>query len=186
MTPELYEAIGQLVHEAGETFYKEATNASYTRTWDDISELDREACRQIGKAVLTYWIKQADAIPLWFRRDYLRQAINRERKLRAVAENLADTVTTYFNKRGVAHAERKGNEDIAAMADALSDYGYQRGKFPPTLPTPIAWKERSASFHQLDVALDALTRIMTKAAELDDQTIVQLARRAIVTIQGER
>lgn len=50
---------------------------------------------------------------------------------------------------------------------------------------PFAHGER-ASFHQLDIALDALTRIMTKAAELDDQTIARIVRRAIVTIQGER
>jgi len=54
-----------------------------------------------------------------------------------------------------------------------------------TLTEPFAHGER-ASFHQLDVALDALTRIMTKAAELDDQTIARIVRRAIVTIQGER
>lgn len=54
-----------------------------------------------------------------------------------------------------------------------------------TLTEPFAHGER-ASFHQLDIALDALTRIMTKAAELDDQTIARIVRRAIVTIQGER
>jgi hypothetical protein len=43
------------------------------------------------------------------------------------AEDLANAVTAYFNKRGAAHSDRKGNEDIAAMADALSDYGHQTG-----------------------------------------------------------
>jgi hypothetical protein len=32
-------------------------------------------------------------------------------------------VTAYFNKRGAAHAERAGNEDIAEMAEALAEYG---------------------------------------------------------------
>lgn len=39
------------------------------------------------------------------------------------ARALADSVTAYFNNRGVAQALRTGNADIAAMADALSDYG---------------------------------------------------------------
>ena len=54
----------------------------------------------------------------------LRREVERLRAKTEAGENLAGAVAAYFNKRGVAHAERKGNEDIAAMADALSDYGY--------------------------------------------------------------
>lgn len=36
---------------------------------------------------------------------------------------LADAVQLYFNNRGVATAYQKGNEDIAAMSEALADYG---------------------------------------------------------------
>lgn len=49
------------------------------------------------------------------------QAAQRERLEKADA--LMDAVVIYFNKRGVAHAMRKGNEDIGAMADALAEYG---------------------------------------------------------------
>jgi hypothetical protein len=57
----------------------------------------------------------------------LIEVLNRHDGLLACAEKaeeLACAVAAYFNKRGVKHSERKGNEDIAAMADALSDYGY--------------------------------------------------------------
>ena len=39
---------------------------------------------------------------------------------------LVEAVTAYFNKRGIDHAGRKGNEDISAMADALSDWGFEQ------------------------------------------------------------
>jgi hypothetical protein len=39
------------------------------------------------------------------------------------ADALMEAVVAYFNKRGVDHAMRKGNEDIGDMADALSEYG---------------------------------------------------------------
>ena len=47
-------------------------------------------------------------------------------KLRAVlerADDMANALVVYFNKRGVSHSMRKGNEDIGALADALSNYG---------------------------------------------------------------
>lgn len=40
--------------------------------------------------------------------------------------------------------------------------------------------------YQLDIALDALMRIATHAAPLEDQTIAQIVRAAQVKIQGER
>lgn len=58
--------------------------------------------------------------------DYLEagKELEKSRAVLVKAEELVCAVAAYFNKRGVAHSERKGNEDIAAMADALSDYGY--------------------------------------------------------------
>ena len=47
-------------------------------------------------------------------------------KLRAAlerADDMANALVVYFNKRGVNHSMRKGNEDIGALADALSNYG---------------------------------------------------------------
>lgn len=47
-------------------------------------------------------------------------------KLRAAlerADDMANALVAYFNKRGVNHSMRKGNEDIGALADALSNYG---------------------------------------------------------------
>ena len=43
--------------------------------------------------------------------------------LQQYAERMAEAIKEYFNRRGVAHADRKGNEYIAEMADALCDYG---------------------------------------------------------------
>lgn len=40
------------------------------------------------------------------------------------AERMAEAIKVYFNRRGVQHADRRGNEYIAEMADALSDYGF--------------------------------------------------------------
>jgi hypothetical protein len=51
-------------------------------------------------------------------------ATNKAPDVNQAALAVIDSVAAYFNKRGVTHSERKGNEDIAAMADALSDYGY--------------------------------------------------------------
>jgi hypothetical protein len=50
------------------------------------------------------------------------------------AEAMADALTVYFNKRGIPHSERKGNEDIAAMADALSNYGFAKNRTLKTNP----------------------------------------------------
>lgn len=50
------------------------------------------------------------------------------KELLAAAEAMADALVAYFDKRGAAHADRKGNQDIAAMADALSNYGYALAK----------------------------------------------------------
>lgn len=44
--------------------------------------------------------------------------------LKTAADEMANALQAYFNKRGSAHSERKGNEDIAALADALANYGY--------------------------------------------------------------
>jgi len=44
----------------------------------------------------------------------------------------------------------------------------------------------SAQFRHLAIADDALSRILMRANDLPDQTIAQLARRAIVTIRGEQ
>ncbi|MBK8200262.1 MAG: hypothetical protein IPK75_18095 [Acidobacteria bacterium] len=43
---------------------------------------------------------------------------------RGRAEPLVNAVVACFNRRGVQWAERKGNEDISDLADALSDYGH--------------------------------------------------------------
>lgn len=50
------------------------------------------------------------------------------KELLAAAEAMADALVAYFNKRGAAHAAHKGNQDIAAMSDALSNYGYALAK----------------------------------------------------------
>lgn len=43
------------------------------------------------------------------------------------ADDMANALVVYFNKRGAKrgadHSMRKGNEDIGALADALSNYG---------------------------------------------------------------
>ena len=39
------------------------------------------------------------------------------------ADDMANALVAYFNKRGADHAMRKGNEDIGDLADALSNYG---------------------------------------------------------------
>ena len=44
------------------------------------------------------------------------------RQLDAMAV-MANALVVNFNKRGVSHSMRKGNEDIGALADALSNYG---------------------------------------------------------------
>lgn len=41
----------------------------------------------------------------------------------SAAMNMADALQIYFNKRGAAHAERAGNEDIAALAETLAEWG---------------------------------------------------------------
>ncbi len=41
----------------------------------------------------------------------------------SAAMNMADALQVYFNKRGAAHALRAGNEDVAALADALAEWG---------------------------------------------------------------
>lgn len=37
---------------------------------------------------------------------------------------LAQAVQRYFNKRGAKHAQRKGNEDIFEMAEALANFDF--------------------------------------------------------------
>ena len=39
------------------------------------------------------------------------------------ADDMANALVAYFNKRGADHAMRKGNEDIGDLADTLSNYG---------------------------------------------------------------
>lgn len=39
------------------------------------------------------------------------------------ADDMGNALTAYFNKHGIRSSLRKGNEDIADMADALSEYG---------------------------------------------------------------
>jgi hypothetical protein len=62
----------------------------------------------------------------------LEQAFKAEREKRAklekAAAGMADALQAYFNKRGAAHALRKGNEDIEAMADALAEWGMAEQK----------------------------------------------------------
>lgn len=41
----------------------------------------------------------------------------------STAMNMADALQVYFNKRGAAHALRAGDEDIAALADVLAEWG---------------------------------------------------------------
>lgn len=49
------------------------------------------------------------------------------------AERMAEAIKEYFNRRGVRHSERTGNEYIAEMADALSDYGFAMNKAQASL-----------------------------------------------------
>ena len=39
------------------------------------------------------------------------------------ADDMANALVAYFNKRGADHAMGKGNEDIGDLADTLSNYG---------------------------------------------------------------
>jgi len=39
------------------------------------------------------------------------------------ADDMANALVAYFNKRGADHAMWKGNEDIGDLADTLSNYG---------------------------------------------------------------
>ena len=39
------------------------------------------------------------------------------------ADDMANALVEYFNKRGADHAMWKGNEDIGDLADTLSNYG---------------------------------------------------------------
>ena len=39
------------------------------------------------------------------------------------ADDMANALVVYFNKRGADHSMRKGNEDIGDLADTLSNYG---------------------------------------------------------------
>lgn len=41
---------------------------------------------------------------------------------------LAASVQAYFNTRGALYADRKGNEEIANMAEALANYGYAEAR----------------------------------------------------------
>lgn len=58
------------------------------------------------------------------------------------AERMAEAIKECFNRRGVGHADRRGNEYIAEMADALSDYG---------LAMNIATQRDSLKEHQKEV-----------------------------------
>jgi hypothetical protein len=51
-------------------------------------------------------------------------AMTRERdELRAALTAMVEAAVGYFNKRGAAHANHAGNEDVAALAEALANTG---------------------------------------------------------------
>lgn len=130
----LREELGKAVRSAWVAYCQETgdTKPSHLAPWEELSEWDKEADRRIGTAIAVMMAERllppSFAAMATTRFEYQashRWLFNDYERLQVAAENLANAVVAYFNKRGAAHAERAGNEDIAAMADALSDYGHQ-------------------------------------------------------------